>query len=83
MAARSVNRDRQTPMFLPCDLCDWMPADHLVHFILEHIATAPFHLNHRGTGRAHYPPTLMLALLILLLRHRSLWLEHHRSGAAT
>ena len=67
MSARCVNLDRQTPMFLPCDLRDWVPADHLVHFILdavEHIPTAHFHVNHRGTGRAQYPPTLMLALLI-------------------
>ena len=67
MPARFVNLDRQTPMFLPCDLRDWVPADHLVHFILdavEHIPTAHFHLNHRGTGSAQYPPTMMLALLI-------------------
>ena len=67
MPARFVNLDRQTSMFLPCDLRDWVPADHLVHFILdavEHIPTAHFHLNHRGTGSAQYPPTMMLALLI-------------------
>ena len=67
MSARFVNLDRQTPMFLPCDLRDWVPADHLVHFILdavEHIPTAHFHVNHRGTGSAQYPPTMMLALLI-------------------
>jgi hypothetical protein len=26
--------DRQTPMFLPCDLREWVPAEHIVHFIL-------------------------------------------------
>src|SRR5439155_11326174 len=58
MAARFVNLDRQTPMFLPCDLRDWVPATHIVHFILdavEHIATAHFHVNHRGTGSEQYP----------------------------
>ncbi len=67
MSARFVNLDRQTPMFLPCDLRDWVPADHIVHFILdavEQIPTAHFHVNHRGTGSEQYPPTMMLALLI-------------------
>lgn len=67
MSARFVNLDRQTPMFLPCDLRDWVPADHIVHFILdavELIPTAHFHVNHRGTGSPQYPPTMMLALLI-------------------
>ncbi len=67
MSARFVNLDRQTPMFLPCDLRDWVPADHIVHFILdavEHIPTAHFHVNHRGTGSEQYPPPMMLALLI-------------------
>jgi len=67
MAARVVNLDRQTPMFLPCDLRDWFPAEHVVHFILdavEQISTAHFHVNHRGTGSEQYPPPMMLALLI-------------------
>ena len=67
MSARFVNLDRQTPMFLPCDLREWLPADHLVHFILdavEQIPTGPFHVNHRGTGSEQYPPPMMLALLI-------------------
>ena len=67
MATRFVNLDRQTPMFLPCDLRDWVPADHLVHFILdavELISTGHFRVNQRGTGSEQYPPTMMLALLI-------------------
>ena len=67
MAARFVNLDRQTPLFLPCDLREWLPADHLVHFILdavEQISTGHFRVNHRGTGSEEYPPTMMLALLI-------------------
>ncbi len=67
MAARFVNLDRQTPMFLPCDLRDWLPAEHVVHFVLdavEQIPTAHFHVNHRGTGSEQYPPPMMLALLI-------------------
>src|SRR5881409_1553740 len=67
MAARFVNLDRQTPMFLPCDLREWVPGDHLIHFILdavEQIPTNHFQANHRGTGSEQYPPTMMLALLI-------------------
>lgn len=67
MPARFINLDRQTPMFLPCDLREWIPDDHLAHFILdavEQLALAHFHVNHRGTGSEQYPPAMMLALLI-------------------
>lgn len=67
MPARFVNVDRNTPMFLPCDLREWVPADHIVHFILEAVEQVPvehFQVNHRGTGSAQYPPAMMLALLI-------------------
>src|SRR5260370_3846639 len=67
MAARFVNLDRETPMLLPCDLRDWVPQDHIVHFILdavEQIPTGHFQVNDRGTGSEQYPPTMMLALLI-------------------
>jgi transposase len=67
MPARFVNIDRQTPMFLPCDLREWVPAGHVVHFILdavEQISTGHFHVNERGSGSEQYPPTMMLALLI-------------------
>jgi len=67
MPARLVNIDRQTPMFLPCDLREWVPSDHIVHFILdavEQLPTEHFHVNDRGTGSEQYPPGMMLALLI-------------------
>jgi len=67
MAARFVDIDRQTPLFLPCDLRDWLPADHIVHFILDAVEQLPlshFHVNARGTGSAQYPPAMMLPLLI-------------------
>src|SRR5260221_4013503 len=67
MAARFINLVRETPMFLPCDLREWVPQNHIVHFILdavEQIPTANFQFNDRGTGSEHYPPTMMLALLI-------------------
>jgi transposase len=67
MPARFVNIDRQTPMFLPCDLRQWVPEDHIVHFIIdavEQVPTAHFHVNHRGSGSEQYPPAMMLGLLI-------------------
>ena len=67
MPARFVNVDRQTPMFLPCDLREWLPSDHIVHFLLdavEQLPLHPFHVNARGTGSEQYPPAMMLALLI-------------------
>jgi len=67
MPARFVNVDRKTPMLLPCDLREWVPADHIVHFILEaveQISIGHFEVNDRGTGSAQYPPAMMLALLI-------------------
>ena len=67
MSARFVIIDRQTPMFLPCDLRQWVPESHLVHFILEAVdqmPIAPFHVNHHGTGSPQFPPAMMLALLI-------------------
>ncbi len=67
MAARFVNLDRQTPMFLPCDLREWVPDGHIVHFILDAVDQIPtnhFRVNDRGTGSEQYPPAMMLALLI-------------------
>jgi transposase len=67
MPARFVNIDRQTPMFLPCDLREWMPEGHIAHFIIEaveQISGIHFHVNHRGTGSEQYPPAMMLALLL-------------------
>ena len=67
MPARLVNIDRQTPMLLPCDLREWVPSDHIVHFLLDAVEQIPaehFHINHQGTGSEQYPPGMMLALLI-------------------
>ena len=67
MPARFVSLDRDTPMFLPCDLRDWLPSGHIVHFILDAVAQIPlghFRINHRGTGSEQYPPAMMLVLLI-------------------
>ncbi|MGH7975952.1 MAG: hypothetical protein ACREDS_09720 [Limisphaerales bacterium] len=48
MFAHFVNFDRQTPMFLPRDLREWLPSDYLVHFLfdaVEQIPTGHFRVN--------------------------------------
>jgi len=67
MATRFVPIDRDTPLLLPPNLRDWVPADHLVHFILDAVDALDLRqvkVNSRGTGSAQYPPHLLLALLI-------------------
>ena len=67
MAARLVPIDRATPRLLPPNLRDWVPADHLVHFILDAVDAPDLRqvkVNTRGTGSGQHPPHLLLALLI-------------------
>ena len=65
--AKFVNIDRESPMLLPYDIRDWVPNDHIVHFILDAVDMVglnSFKINHNGTGSKQYPPHMMLALLI-------------------
>ena len=67
MPARFVNLDHDTPMLLPPDLRDWVPEDQLVHFRMEAVGLldlSPARVNHRGTGRDQYPPSMRRGLLI-------------------
>jgi transposase len=67
MATRFVNIDRDTPLLLPPDLRDWVPADPLAHFILDAVEALDLQqvkVNTRGTGDAQYPPAMLLGLLI-------------------
>jgi len=67
MATRFVNIDRDTPLLLPPDLRDWVPADHLAHFILDAVEAldlSQVNVNTRGTGNEQYPPTMLLSLLV-------------------
>lgn len=66
MAARFVNIDHDTPLLLPPDLRDWLPCDHLVHFIMDavkQVDVSRAKVNVRGTGSAQYPPSMMMGLL--------------------
>ena len=67
MATRFVVIDRDTPLLLPPNLRDWVPADHLVHFILDAVDALDLRqikVNLRGTGSEQYPPPMLLGLLI-------------------
>lgn len=67
MPARFINVDRDTPLLLPPDLRQWVPEDHLAHYVLDAVASLPLttlRVNERGTGDAQFPPRLMLSLVI-------------------
>ena len=67
MATRFVVIDRDTPLLLPPNLRDWVPADHLVHFILDAVDALDLRqiqVNLRGTGSEQYPPPMLLGLLL-------------------
>ena len=54
-------------MLLPPDLRDWIPQNHIVHFLIDAVDRLPgeyFSTNQRGTGDEQYPPRMMLTLLI-------------------
>jgi transposase len=67
MSARYVTIDRETPMLFPVDMRDWLPANHMVHFVIEaaeQLDKSVFKVNGRGSGSEQYPPEMMPALLI-------------------
>jgi transposase len=64
---RPVDRDQQ--FLMPPSLREWLPADHLVWFVLEvveELDTSGFHAGHPkvGPGRRAYDPDLLLAVLV-------------------
>jgi len=61
MPARFVNIDHDTPLLLPPDLRDWVPEDHLVHFIMEAVGMLDLSAARIGFGRQ--------AALALTLNH--------------
>ena len=60
--------DREQRFLLPPDMGEWLPADHLVWFLLEvvdQLDTSVLHAVHPrgGPGRRAYDPDMLLALL--------------------
>lgn len=67
MPQKFVNVDRNTPMLLSPDLRDWVPENHIVHFLIDALDAVPMggaKVNTRGTGNEQYPPQMMLGVLI-------------------
>lgn len=67
MASRFVNIDRDTVLLMPPDMREWVPKNHLSHFIIDavdELDVSSAKVNHRGCGSEQYPPSMMLALLI-------------------
>ncbi len=67
MAARFITIDYDTPLILPPNLRDWVPTDHLAHFILDAVEEMDLRrikVNERGTGSEQYPPRMLLVLLL-------------------
>jgi len=65
--SKFIQADRNQRYLLPPDLRDWLPADDMVHFVIEacdRVDLKHFRYNERGTGSAQYHPQMMLALLI-------------------
>ncbi len=53
MAARFIPVDHDTPLLLPPDLRDWVPENHMVHFIMDAVNLLSMErarVNERGTG---------------------------------
>ena len=67
MGPRFVNIDHDTPLLLPPNLRDWVPRDHLAHFIWDAVETLDLRqvrVHVRGPGSEQYPPSMLLSLLL-------------------
>ncbi len=61
---RTINRD--TPYLLPPSLQDWLPENHLAHFIVdivEQLDLKELETQYGGGGKAPYHPAILLSLL--------------------
>jgi len=61
--------DREQPFLLPPLMTDWLPADHLVWFVIDAVQrldTTAFHRRARlgGVGRRGYDPDMLVTLLV-------------------
>jgi hypothetical protein len=82
MATRFVDIDRDTALLLPPDLRDWVPANHLVHFIIDAIEKLDLRdatVNTRGTGRRPVSAIDAAGAARLQLCHRRVRLSSHRA----
>ena len=62
-----ISYDPEQLFLLPPDLRDWLPADHMVYFIIDvvkEINLKPFFNQYNSTGRPSYHPRMMLGVLL-------------------
>lgn len=69
MPQNFISCDRDQQLMMPPDLNEWLPADHLVWFVIDSVAEmdlSAFYAEHRddGWGRAAYEPRMMVTLLL-------------------
>jgi transposase len=69
MGFNFMSGDREQPFLLPPDMRDWLPADHLVWFVVDvvdQLDLSGFRRAYRadGHGRAAYDPAVMVAVLL-------------------
>ena len=69
MGQNFIACDREQELLLPPSLRDWLPAEHLVWFVLDAVDAmdlAPFLAAYRadGWGRAAFDPQMMVALTV-------------------
>jgi transposase len=72
MPARFVAIDRNTPMLLPVDLNEWLPANHparLLVNLIDSLDLSAAAVNDKGTGSCQYPPAMMLSLITYAYSH--------------
>jgi hypothetical protein len=82
VATRFVSIDRNIPMLLPPDLRDWVPADHLAHFVIdavEGIDLREVRVNTRGHWRQTVSADDVVELADLQLCDRHLRLPADRA----
>jgi transposase len=61
-----VGANRNQTTFMPYDLEDWLPQDHLARFtveIVENLDFSKIYKQYRGTGTAAYDPKMLLSLI--------------------
>ena len=69
MPQNFLSPQRDQPLLLPVDMCEWLPEDDLVFVVLDAVATldlGEFYRRYRadGHGRAAFDPEMMVALLL-------------------
>jgi transposase len=69
MAKRFLPVRRDEAMLLPPDVRDWLPAGHVVWFLIDAVSALDTSSVYRrarlgGAGRAGYDPEMMLVLLV-------------------